>query len=365
MSQRDPVGFWLGRLGKNSVANYRSVFSRFLAWSRLGADELLEKQRVATARGSFEVLDLVQSYVSGLDLTRGTKLASYNVIRSFFKHNRVPLPDDGSFIVRSEKAGSTPKLTLDHVKLLALNANLRDRSLILVKWQSMVDSERLANLGRNCAEQIAEQIKKGVHPVRIDIPDRKQNRKGYYTFIGKDAIDALREYFDKERGWPRGKEPIWVGHGKALSTRGIKAVWLRLTKRGGLIPKRGGKRGTRYGYGNHEMRDLVKSLLHTHAKSEGFDMDCSEFWLGHTVDPLGYDKFMLDQEYVRKQYLIAEPYLNILSGQVEATQKQQAQEERISYLEWKLGLMFDVIDTGNREGLESIRLARARHQSIR
>ena len=58
------------------------------------------------------------------------------------------------------------------------------------------------------------------------------------------------------------------------------------------------------------MRDLAKSLLHTRAKGDGFDMDCAEFWLGHTVDPLGYDKFFNDFEYVKKQYLIAKKYLN-------------------------------------------------------
>ncbi len=61
------------------------------------------------------------------------------------------------------------------------------------------------------------------------------------------------------------------------------------------------------------MRDIAKSLLHTRALTDGFDLSCCEFWLGHIVDPLGYDKFFNDTEYVKKQYLIAEKYLNILS----------------------------------------------------
>jgi len=46
----------------------------------------------------------------------------------------------------------------------------------------------------------------------------------------------------------------------------------------GIIPrKKGSCTGVRYGYNAHEMRDLAKSLLHTRAKDDGFDMDCAEF----------------------------------------------------------------------------------------
>ena len=35
--------------------------------------------------------------------------------------------------------------------------------------------------------------------------------------------------------------------------------------------------------------------------------------MGHEVDPLHYNKFYLDREYMIQQYRIAEPYLNITS----------------------------------------------------
>jgi len=60
-------------------------------------------------------------------------------------------------------------------------------------------------------------------------------------------------------------------------------------------------------------------------------MDCAKFWMGHTVHPLGYDKFYNDQEYVRKQYLIAEKYLNIISKPTE--QERPDTQERITKLE--------------------------------
>ena len=319
--------------------------------------ELLEKQRAALMSGGFEVLDLVQNYVSGLNLTRSAKLSTYNIIRSFFKHNRCPLPDDGSFIVRSSKPAPIARLTLENVQALVLNCNLRDRSLVLVKWQSMVDAERLAYVNKFCVEQIVKQIREGVHPIRLDIPGRHGNPRGFYTFFGKDARDALVAYFEKERGWPRSGEGIWVGKGRALSTRGIKAVWLRLTKRAGLIPRKGGVRGTQYGYGSHEMRDLAKSLLHTHAKKDGFDMDACDFWLGHTIDKLGYDKFYQDREYVQKQYLIAEKYLNIISRPEVSEEQRHQEQETVLKMRRELDEVKELVNQllGAKTGSDSIR----------
>ena len=64
-------------------------------------------------------------------------------------------------------------------------------------------------------------------------------------------------------------------------------------------------------------------------------MDCAEFWLGHTVDPMGYNKFFNDKEYVRKQYLIAERYLNIISVPP-ASEEVKRQEEEIKKMQERL-----------------------------
>jgi hypothetical protein len=145
-------------------------------------------------------------------------------------------------------------------------------------------------------------------------------------------MDGISARFEKERGWPKPKEPIWLRrrkgqYGYALTEVSFRQMWMKHLRRIGVIPKRFPDRTVRYGYNPHETRDLAKSLLHTRAKAEGFDMDCAEFWLGHTVDPLGYDKFYQDQEYVKKQYLIAEKHLNILSMQPPTEQVQQQQKE--------------------------------------
>ena len=297
------------------------LFMRWLnlqpGWVGVDARSLLLRQ--VDSEDPYELLDLLQKFVSGLDRTRKGKQIVYTAVRSFFTHSRCALPEDRGFKVRSTRLGIVPKLTVSHIVDAVKGANLRDRSILLVKWQGMLDNERLVYVGRNLSDQVVTQIKSKVHPVRIDLAGRKNNEQGFYTFIGRDATDALTAYFEKERGWPKPDEAIWLqkswnGKARTFTTTGLVHMWLRLLRRIGLLPKKRGPKNARYGYNLHEMRDIAKSLLHTHAKPEGFDMDCAEFMLGHIVDPLGYDKFYNDQEYMRKQYLTAEKHLNIVSG---------------------------------------------------
>jgi len=357
LERGDPVGFWLGRLTTVTRVNYRCYFRHFLVWlnrrpgwSGVDAAGLLLRQ--AEAEDPFELLELLQEYVNGLDKTLSGKLGEYSTVRSFFDHNRCPLPRDPNFQIRSDKPGVTPKLVLEHIVDLSKASTVRDRSIILVKWQSLQDNTRLVWISNHCAEQLVSQIKTEAHPVRIDLPmGRKKNKKPYYTFIGRDAVDALVAYFEKERlgGWPRAGEPIWYmkhwgGQRLPLTVPGLAMIWLQLLRRVGLIPKQEGPKGIKYGFNLHEMRDIAKSHLHTHAVKDGFDMDLCKWIMGHgkKIDPSGYDKFHENIEYAKKQYLIAEKHLNILSN-MPSTQEMEKYEERLMTVNVKLARVEEIL----------------------
>jgi len=332
--ESNPVEFWLKRLSPISAKTYSSHFNLFLTWlrqqkgyERIDPKALVERQKTATDK--YAILDLMQSWVEGLNRTTSGKRIAYETVKSFFLHNRVELPKD-KFAIKSDKPSAPSKLGVKDVVHLAMVANVRDRSIILVKWQSLQDTARLMYISKNCGQQIVSQIKDGKCPVRIDIPKRKQNRKPYYVFIGKDAIDALVEYFEKERGWPKKGEPIWLNtQGGPLAISAVNSVWLSLCRRAGLIPKQRAheSKDMRYGYGAHETRDRAKTLLHLEGLKDGLDKDCVEFWMGHEVDKLGYDRFFEDENYMREKYQIAEKYLNILSTPTVPIQVEQQSDE--------------------------------------
>jgi len=344
---RDPVGFWLSRLDDRTRPANMSHLNRWLrwlqrqpGWSGVSARDLVVRQ--LEAEDKYELLDLVQTYVGQLNLRKSSKRKAYSVIRSFFAHNRCALPADPTFMIRGDKPPVQAKLTVKDVLSLYHAANLRDRSVILFKWQSLVDNARLEYICRNCGGQIVQQIRDGARPVRVDIPGRKSNENepdgAFYTFIGSDAVNALVKYFEDERGWPRKGDPIWLKtDGSAFTSTAFETMWMRLLRRTGTIPKRKGAPGARYGYNPHEMRDVATTLLHLKAKAEGFDMDYAKFWSGRLsgLDKEKYDKFYQDAKSARDQYLLAEKHLNIVSTPPDSEIARE-QTERVSILEKEL-----------------------------
>lgn len=55
-------------------------------------------------------------------------------------------------------------------------------------------------------------------------------------------------------------------------------------------------------------------MFRTRWEKSGASGAAAEFFLGHVVDPLEYNKAMRDSGYALDQYQIAEPWLNIVSS---------------------------------------------------
>ena len=87
----------------------------------------------------------------------------------------------------------------------------------------------------------------------------------------------------------------------------------------------------RYRIHGHEFRDTFK----TTCKVAGVDGAVAEFFIGHKIDPLGYDKSpWAYPEHFKEQYLLVEPHLSGESHryQVQA-EKTRELEDRIRSLE--------------------------------
>lgn len=291
----------------------------------------VEGERMLTlARGSREqqyaLLDNLEDYVDSRDWPKLSKSTCLSHCRSFFLHNRAALPTD-RFIIRSSRPSCSRKLTVDHLRKIvnALLDKPRDRSMILCAWYGFMGSGELEYVNLHGWPQIREQIEKGVAPIRVDLPLGRKNQDGFYTMLGKHAVEALQEYIKLERGEIREGESIWIGRASPVSRRAYADNWRDLTRKLGFLPRRrGDRKSIRYGFNPHNIRDVAKSLVHRAKEKEHedimpgvkllFDMDCVEFWMGHPakIDPNKYDQFYEDIEYVQRQYRIAEKYLNIL-----------------------------------------------------
>ncbi len=325
---------WRSRLSPSSFQTYISFLNAFC--SSIGKDK---EEFLSWARGSddkYEVLDKLQQFVDNLHGRRfRTRQTAYAALRSFLIHNRVQLPQDPSYHIRADTAPVERRLTLEHLHQLIGLATQPMRSMLLVKWMGLMDTECLLQFSHNYAEPVVKALRNKDPILQVKLPGRKRSRnlRPFYTFIGKDALTSLEEYFDRIRGCPRKGEPIWMYQYRRTRTRpvtknGFEMSWLRLLRRSGLVPSEPGERYTvRYGFNVHNTRDLAISVLNT---VSGLNPKCIEFWAGHDIDPLGYNQFYsVKPQWVQEQYKLAEPYLNILTGNQGESKETQAELQRL------------------------------------
>ena len=311
------VQVWRGRLGAGTFSGYFSHLHPFLHQVGKTPDEAVSWAKDPANEDA--VLDALNKFVSAIRRRYATKQLANAAIRSFFMHNRAALPRDPSLIIRASEPPVERQLTIPQIRELVGLAVQPWRSMILMKWGALADNQGLIDISTRHAETLVNALESKVDICKLTMPGRKRQRnlRVFYTFTHPEALACLREYFDRERGWPKRGEPVWVYEsklhkGKPVKTRGFEEAWLRLLKHAKLIPtERSHDPGNRYGFGVHNTRDLAISELCT---VPGFNVMCADFWAGHEIDPLKYKEFYKTKpHYVEEQYRLAVPYLNILT----------------------------------------------------
>jgi len=309
---------WRGRLRDSTFETYWIWFTLFLEKTRRNPEGFLAWARTAS-KG--DILDAIQDFAKTYEKRRhGTVLSVYTTLRSYLMHNRVDLPRDLSFNIQAETPAVVRQLQVEHVRELVGLAPQPYRSMIITKWMGLLDTEGLIQVSNDHMAEVVKAIRDKADLCKLVMPGRKRrrNKLPFHTFIGGDAFPSLREYFERERGYPGPGEPIWLNRRDKhpMTKMAFEGFWLRLLRRAGLVPEPEGDAGTRYGFGVHNTRDLAISILCT---VPGLKEIVIDFWAGHTVDPLHYKEFYsVKPQWVEEQYRLAIPYLNIFSGSLSA-----------------------------------------------
>jgi len=281
--------------------------------------ELIEfQENAATKEDKYLILDTVIKYIQVHKWTINTKRTYYSALREFFSKNRAPLPLERINFSTNIQEPKQGELRVEDIETLIKNSDLQMRAIYLTLFQGLMGQEELITFNTRCSGDLVKHLRENEknlsRPFRISFSGRKRTKgkRPFYTFIGEDALNAIKEYFERERGWPKEGEAIFMNQERRpITKQGTRANHLRLLARLKYIQRVGGSSSTRYGLNLHEFRDQAKTWLHVRGK---VDMACVDFWMGHVVDPLGYDKFSREEDYVLGHYLRAQPILNIVSG---------------------------------------------------
>jgi len=282
------------------------------------ARELLDNYRgLKKENREYEHIDLAKEYLlTGKLGTKSYKFReqSWRAIRSFYEFNRCPLPREKVDLTISEvdekrlrEKQGLEVMTLEDVKKLIAPAKIRDKAMLLILLHSgMRIGEFVDQFNTEEAKSVLKQLREGKCPIKINLIASRHNRPQYFTFIGRDAIDALKDYLN----WRRGKmgreikdgEPLFISQEGNPVDRQVIERQIRVLKRQTGLTNRE--------FTPHTFRDIFK----TECSHRGVKDIISEFFIGHTLDALGYNQ--LDKLYPKDfetEYAKVEPALNIIS----------------------------------------------------
>lgn len=400
---------WIQELERRSEATAKSrcyhLFHYFV-WLKdnkniTSARQLLDHYRQLKKQGNeYEHNDWAKEYL----LTEKNKKKSFSwregglsSIRGFYRFNRCPLPDERMDLhvrevdaQRLREKASLKTMTLEDFKKLVGPAKIREKSELLTMLQSGMgigelvhqfnvctcDPEYVKNHGHICVPaNVLRQLREGKCPIKV-YPliafkrSGNDDRKTYFTFIGKDAINCLKEYlvFRKQLVTEKTKEykilkerekagyklnekdtrklrnlenrlqhvtpelkdgePIYItNYLNPIREHSLQIAVPVLKKQSGLLDRK---------FTPHTCRDLFK----TECSHAGVDDKISEFWIRHALDKYGYNQLdKMHPEDFEAEYAKVEPVLNVLSGPGEAHLK------KIGELENKIDKKSGAIET--------------------
>ena len=324
---------WIGRLSPGNGKLSRNAFYRWMAWLKVrggrfglfSPDDLVEFQKQPQGDDEYAILDLLEDYVKEKPGRESSKQRWFSDVKSFFMHNRAALPVDRSFTIRSEREKSVGTLTLEEFKRLLNACNPMYRALFLCMFQGGLGIGEALYWSKKGLDIVRRDLGAGICPMRIALPGRKKtkNVKPYYTFIGSDGVEALGYWMSRRRPGPG--DIFITNAGTPINYFSVWAYWMRQLKRLGFVKRIPGEHGgQRYGKNMHELRDLFR----TRWEKSGRSSAAAEFFMGHSVDPLEYNKALQDEDYGRMEYRHAQDWLNILSQDPEKVPRDSVEEVR-------------------------------------
>lgn len=381
---------WIQELERRSKASAKTRFShlfRYFMWLKnnkgiASARQLLDHFKQLEKGKEYEHNDWAKEYL--LNEENRKKSLSWRegavaAIRGFYRFNRCPLPSETIDLrVREvdaqklrEKA-SLKTMTLEDFKKLIGPAKIREKSMLLTMLQSGMgvgelvhqfnvctcDPEYVKKHGHICVNaNVLRQLRQGKHPIKIHplIAFKRHGndtKRTYFTFLGKDAIETIRQYLvfrknlvlenvkllkslenKREKGqtlqkWEKNRiknlkkklqdittecregEPIYITNAlNPIKEHSIQMSVSVLKKQSGLLDRK---------FTPHICRDIFK----TECDHAGVKDNISEFWIRHALDKYGYNQLdKMHPEDFEREYAKVEPVLNVLSGVSEASLK--------------------------------------------
>jgi integrase len=236
-----------------------------------------------------------------------------NAVRSFYStfditvklKGRQRLPRVKVFNKRMLLSTVDVKTLLDHAR------SPRDRAIILTMYQSGMDVSTLCQMTYS---DIADGLAKNEYPLKLEL-HRSKTGTDYNTFLGKDAIGAIKAYLNdaKSRGVQfKNNTPLFVQEVKgkkreplSLDTNLVQKIMREVAVRSGFVDSENNGKDQNP-VSPHSLRESFGSAM----INSGVPDTIVDFWLGHEIGQMaeaykGVQFESLKQLYTEKEKLIS------------------------------------------------------------
>lgn len=335
----DPVvKRWLGTIAKKRTAyTYKSAFRAYLQYTRQTPSEMIDEAIEDSKQDPRHRKDVLLTKILGFytymktdypKKSRGTgehriigkgvsdKLATTfsGAIRSFYAtydltvrmkgRRKLPKPrvTNKRMIIGAEQV----KALVDHAR------SPKARAIILTNFQGGLDASTLCSIKYG---DVSEGLAKGEYPLKLEL-HRVKTGTDFYTFLGRDAIEALKAYITDMRS--RGVEfsfdsPLFVQDKTkaAMAPENIQGMMAEVAVRAGFIDEK--NNGHSFNpLGPHALRESFGSIM----TNSGVPDTIVDFWHGHEIGEMAEAYRSVQFESLKKMYLERERLISISASPV-------------------------------------------------
>ena len=378
--EEDCIREWARDLKPTTARTYVYYFLKYLGWVKKKgywstAKEMIEDCKNGNRERQYKHLDVFLEYIKSLSTGIKDKRNRYMAVKSFYEYHRADLPKPSKVEINRAFSPSeldkkraivlSRPLTIEEVKRIIVHAPQPYKAAFMVCFQGALGQSEYNQFNEFVWKSVIDQLDSD-EPIKINLIREKISRqdiKDYYSFIGKDGKELIRDWLKEKLEWKEGlkeelrrafeeveEKYLFIVFNRVkrkyvpLTGRLLSNMLTKIAKRLELIKENG---VNRYHIHLHEFRDLFKSIC----TLRGVHVVASEFFLGHVIDKLGYDKSpKYDEEFFKNEYKKIEGDLNVITGfttvkevKEDVLDLQKENEElkkRLQDLETKIAILF-------------------------
>jgi hypothetical protein len=186
---------------------------------------------------------------------------------------------------------------------------VRDRAIILVNFQGGLDASTICSLNY---EDVAKGIEENENPLKLELVRPKTDVE-YYTFLGKDAVDAVKAYVADQKargtGWTDEK-PLFtkerIATDERITPNLIQNMMKEVAVLSGFVDKQNNGKDFNI-LGPHALRESFSSIM----LNAGVPKPIVDFWIGHERGDMDNAYMRVQEAKAREMYVKREHLLSI------------------------------------------------------